>query len=44
MNIGFFAIGLANLSRAGILASATTTTQRVAFPLVPMNSKKLAGV
>jgi hypothetical protein len=38
MNIGFFAIGLANLSRAEILAFAITTTERVAFSLVPMNS------
>jgi hypothetical protein len=44
MNIRFFAIGLANLWRAEILASASSTTERVAFSLVPMNSKKLAGV
>jgi alkanesulfonate monooxygenase SsuD/methylene tetrahydromethanopterin reductase-like flavin-dependent oxidoreductase (luciferase family) len=31
MNIGFFAIGLANLSRAEILAAAATTAERVGF-------------
>ena len=31
MNIGFFAIGLANLSRAEILTAAATTAERVGF-------------
>jgi hypothetical protein len=31
MNIGFFAIGLANLSRPEILAAAATTAERVGF-------------